>query len=199
MYTNALVSIMHCECIKGIILKFDDEKLLVRCHKGHTLQDNEKLKFHIYHPLKGELYCTGILAKAFPELLIIEKCKIENIYQLRDETRVDLDIFVTIKRMFFGPEMKELTKFIPMNTKNLSASGAGLFSKFDIPLQTRLIFDLPLDKKVYYIDTHILRKEPWENGFYYGCRFADLPLQIQSKIRSFVYQKQIDQKKQEKI
>ena len=195
MYKNAKVLIVDCEAIDCIVLKYEEQKLLIRCCKGHGLQDQETIEFFIYHPLKGEMKCSGILTKAFPELLIIEQSKIDKVLQHRNETRVELNILVTIKRMFCGSEMKELTKFIPMHTKNLSASGAGFVSKFDMPLETRLIVDIPLENKVYYIDTYILRKQPLETGFYYGCRFNGLPSQVQSKIRSYVYKKQIDQQK----
>jgi hypothetical protein len=199
MYKNAKVSIVSSEAVNCIVLKYEGEKLLIRCRKGHGLQENETINFFIYHPLKGEMSCNGILTKAFSELLIIEQCKIDKVFQLRNETRVELEILVTVKRMFCGPEMKELTRFIPMHTRNLSASGAGFFSKFDMPIQTRLIVDIPLENKMYYIDTFILRKHPLENGYYYGCKFNDLPPQIQSKIRSFVYKKQIDLQKRGKL
>lgn len=199
MFENDKVILLQ-ECsrvfLKGYVMGFDDEVMIVRMVTSNRFPLNTYVNIFIYNRVKGEVIYKGKIDKINRNIIKLTDITAVKVNQRRSEARVDVSLELIVSKIWTGfDQCIELEKKIPMKTVNLSSSGVLLYSELDMPENVLFHLELPINDTVINCCAEVVRKEKKEDGYYYGCKLVMLEEAEQSKIREFVFKKQIENRR----
>lgn len=109
------------------------------------------------------------------------------------EIRVEINLPLKVTKICYRDEtVINLNKVLPIKVVNLSASGVLIFSVLDLPKDIKLYLNLPINREIVPCIAEIVRKESKKDGFFYGCKMFFISEIENSKIRKYIFSKQID-------
>jgi hypothetical protein len=121
-------------------------------------------------------------------------------HRKRKEIRVEATLPLLISKICIGEDkVAELDKLLPMKMINLSASVVLLYSPLNLPQFVRLFLNLHLGNEIVPCLADIVRKEHKEDGYYYGCNLFVTSENDKSRIRKYVFKKQVESRMNEKV
>lgn len=180
---------------KGYVLEFDEHSLIARFPTNFPHTGEKRVDVFIYSPMRGEMQFEGMIYSIYRDIVIFKGLRHIRTIQKRDETRAAVSFYLSVRNVIKGDRSHLLEgKQIRFRAVNLSAGGILLHSLLRIPLHLRFPVHLSLDGEIISCLAEIVRRERYEDGFYYGCKFDMLSPGDTMKIRRFVFQKQIEDK-----
>jgi len=200
MYENTKVIIIPKDnnvFLNGLVIEFNNNTLIAECRIPNAILLNQKALIFLYNTVKGEIEYEGEITSITKYIVVLQNLIFIKNTQRRNETRVNLDLTLQVKKIIVGDSQNiDLPKILLVQTIDLSASGISILCKLNIREHVKIPIELPIDIETIQCIAEIIRKEKMDNGFYrYGCKFIGLTERIQDRIRGYVYKRQVENRK----
>lgn len=183
--------------IEGFIFKVNPSNVEIRLDSDlfqTRLHFQDHVSFTIFHPHQGQKTYEGDLLSSHPEHIVIENPVLVDTKQRRYDSRAQIQEFSKIYKVTLpGKPELELPKAIPFEVLNISASGILLSSQLELP--SNVVFNFLLDFVGIEVNVEVVRAKKEGNKVFYGCKFINLTEEQQTRIRQFVFKKQMEERK----
>lgn len=109
----------------------------------------------------------------------------------RQDTRVRVTMELSISELIKNDQYIQLPKPAIATIIDISSSGLLISFPLNLPIGTCFCVKLNLNDDMLSVIIMIVRKENIQNEVYYGCKFLSLDNLTEQKIRRFVFDQQV--------
>ena len=163
-----------------------------------------------YDPVLGRVTCRCRLSASFPlpggELSSL-RCEILeqlNQEQRRQDVKVPLDMTVMLHAVYQPGDTSRMPEAgVPSTIVNISAGGVYLRAPLMMDKGRRVWFDFQIDRENVTLSAQVLRRDNaalssnHQIHYGYGCKFINMLSKHEAALRSFIFQLQRQQRKQD--
>lgn len=196
-------------CQARVSVGHSGEVLLV-IPRAAAYKPNSLYRVVFYDPVLGRVTCRCRLSASLPlpggELCSL-RCEIlEQLSQeqRRQDVKIPLDTTVMLHAVYQPGDVSRVPESgVPTTIVNISAGGVYLRAPLLLDKGRRVWFDFQIDKEILTLSAQILRREnaALSNShqllYGYGCKFINMLSKHEAALRSFIFQQQRQQRKQE--
>lgn len=196
-------------CQARVSVGHSGEVLLV-IPRAAAYKPNSLYRVVFYDPVLGRVTCRCRLSASLllpgGELCSL-RCEIMeqlNQEQRRQDVKIPLDMTVMLHAVYQPGDASRVPESgVPAAIANISAGGVYLRAPLLLDKGRRVWFDFQIDKEILTLSAQVLRRENATLGnnrqllYGYGCKFINMLSKHEAALRSFIFQQQRQQRKQE--
>ena len=196
-------------CQARVSVGHSGEVLLV-IPRAASYKPNALYRVVFYDPVLGRVTCPCRLSASFPlpggELSSL-RCEILeqlNQEQRRQDVKVPLDMTVMLHAVYQPGDTSRMPEAgVPSTIVNISAGGVYLRAPLMMDRGRRVWFDFQIDRENVTLSAQVLRRDNaalssnHQIHYGYGCKFINMLSKHEAALRSFIFQLQRQQRKQD--
>lgn len=196
-------------CQARVSVGHSGEVLLV-IPRAAAYKPNSLYRVVFYDPVLGRVTCRCRLSASLllpgGELCSL-RCEIMeqlNQEQRRQDVKIPLDMTVMLHAVYQPGDASRVPESgVPAAIANISAGGVYLRAPLLLDKGRRVWFDFQIDKEILTLSAQVLRRENATLSsnrqllYGYGCKFINMLSKHEAALRSFIFQQQRQQRKQE--
>ena len=196
-------------CQARVSVGHSGEVLLV-IPRAASYKPNALYRVVFYDPVLGHVTCRCRLSASFPlpggELSSL-RCEILeqlNQEQRRQDVKVPLDMTVMLHAVYQPGDASRMPEAgVPSTIVNISAGGVYLRAPLMMDKGRRVWFDFQIDRENVTLSAQVLRRDNaalssnHQIHYGYGCKFINMLSKHEAALRSFIFQLQRQQRKQD--
>ena len=196
-------------CQARVSVGHSGEVLLV-IPRAASYKPNALYRVVFYDPVLGRVPCRCRLSASFPlpggELSSL-RCEILeqlNQEQRRQDVKVPLDMTVMLHAVYQPGDTSRMPEAgVPSTIVNISAGGVYLRAPLMMDKGRRVWFDFQIDRENVTLSAQVLRRDNaalssnHQIHYGYGCKFINMLSKHEAALRSFIFQLQRQQRKQD--
>ena len=173
-------------------------------HREHDL-----FRIVFYDPVLGVLTCRCELSAPLdlPDHMTSYRCEILerlNQEQRRQDVKVPLDMTVMLHAVYQPGDTSRMPEAgVPSTIVNISAGGVYLRAPLMMDKGRRVWFDFQIDRENVTLSAQVLRRDNaalssnHQIHYGYGCKFINMLSKHEAALRSFIFELQRQQRKQD--
>ncbi len=196
-------------CQARVSVGHSGEVLLV-IPRAAAYKPNSLYRVVFYDPVLGRVTCRCRLSASLPlpggELCSL-RCEILeqlNQEQRRQDVKIPLEMTVMLHVVYQPGDVSRVPESgVPAAIVNISAGGVYLRAPLTLDKGRRVWFDFQIGGETLTLSAQILRRENaalssnHQLHYGYGCKFINMLSKHEAALRSFIFQQQRQQRKQE--
>lgn len=196
-------------CQARVSVGHSGEVLLV-IPRAAAYKPNSLYRVVFYDPVLGRVTCRCRLSASLPlpggELCSL-RCEILeqlNQEQRRQDVKIPLEMTVMLHVVYQPGDVSRVPESgVPATIVNISAGGVYLRAPLTLDKGRRVWFDFQIGGETLTLSAQILRRENaalssnHQLHYGYGCKFINMLSKHEAALRSFIFQQQRQQRKQE--
>lgn len=196
-------------CQARVSVGHSGEVLLV-IPRAAAYKPNSLYRVVFYDPVLGRVTCRCRLSASLPlpggELCSL-RCEILeqlNQEQRRQDVKIPLEMTVMLHVVYQPGDVSRVPESgVPATIVNISAGGVYLRAPLALDKGRRVWFDFQIGGETLTLSAQILRRENaalssnHQLHYGYGCKFINMLSKHEAALRSFIFQQQRQQRKQE--
>ena len=196
-------------CQARVSVGHSGEVLLV-IPRAASYKPNALYRVVFYDPVLGRVPCRCRLSASFPlpggELSSL-RCEILeqlNQEQRRQDVKVPLDMTVMLHAVYQPGDTSRMPEAgVPSTIVHISAGGVYLRAPLMMDKGRRVWFDFQIDRENVTLSAQVLRRDNaalssnHQIHYGYGCKFINMLSKHEAALRSFIFQLQRQQRKQD--
>ena len=185
-------------------------EILLVIPRSATYKANSTYRLVFYDPVLGRVTCRCRLSAPLPlpgGTLCSLRCEVmEQLAQeqRRQDVKVPLDMTVMLHAVYQPGDTSRMPEAgVPSTIVNISAGGVYLRAPLMMDKGRRVWFDFQIDRENVTLSAQVLRRDNaalssnHQIHYGYGCKFINMLSKHEAALRSFIFQLQRQQRKQD--
>lgn len=177
----------------GILSYAEGDIIEIEITDFTKFQLGDQVKLTVYSPGGVYVFDSTLVARHDGSLIVINPPSMQKHFaEKREHPRIQVMQDGRVRTLGGGNNEDHVPE-AALVINNISLSGVGFTIKEEFPLIKTMHVELEMDLGMPISCTaEIMRKEPGENGVYYGARYVELLDQKANSLRAFVLKKQVE-------